>query len=1178
MKKQITKKALLLASVIMTLALAIPVANLLAVPPPNRPSGLFAFPIDAGKVTVGWYDNSDNETGFNLQRATDPDFTKNLVNLPAPANSTATVEVADNNAIQVTVYYYRVQALGAANSRFSNIVRVVTPKSAPVANLYQPAPNPALLSSNATNQIKADVSVSGSTIASSQYQILLNNPAGTFSAQEIYSPQLDLTIPSPLSAGPYVNNNDAAPAGLPAGAVAEYEIVGVVGSVSGNVWSVGNPALTIYQSATTHFVGSRKPVAGDKVHIVARRTAASGPLVAMEITYKAPGATIGAVNTDVTWLYNGDVTNIQPANSADGVLLNGETWTIGAGAFRIDDPSFPAYVDDSFGVGTSATVRFAPPRVEADVARNIFPAVPANVQTPRIFNSYGNPGIPTVESNDIPVPQNLPDGAWLNVIVDGVVTEVDHDLGIWTIGEEGIKAYEFQNSVIFQNILNNNWPGVGEEVILYCHRTLTPGPLVIDQLHMILQGPLIMKPTAVEMHLMYNGAIQSMGPHTWTVGGQTFIVDDFERAANIAPDPLPAFSIGQEISVEFDHVGEVLPDDTMWAPLSSPLNLALPAEAAGRTGTLFLKAADTNLHGITTKWDVNALSTAFPAVPLNLTASLTPAPWTPGVDAVVLSWTDQATNETNYRVERSANGTTWTTVANALPAGSTGYNDTSVAADGTFYWYRVTAYNGSGSSPAALVGIATPTTPVAPSNLAGILAAGPAVNLTWQDNSNNETGFEVERGLGALPVSWTLLGAPTPTSDADVASWNDATVILGNTYTYRARAVNGWGSSTWDPVTIKVALPDTPTALNAVAVSPNQVAVTWTDASDNEQYFIVQRAPDVTGNPGVWVAVSGNLPAGTTSYNDPGLTDGATYWYRVIARNVLGDSAPSNQDSATTPLIPGAPTGLNLLAVAPDQTNLQWTENNPNTEDGYYIFRAPQVSGIPGSWNQIFTTASNTNSYQDTSCVPGTAYYYRVQAFTGGVASAVSQAGPSTTPALPAPTGIAVNTTTVQLTWADVSYEITYIVNRSTDGIIWTTITAPALAQNTTSYNDVVPAIGTYQYRLIAQSAWGDFTSNTVIVTTLPTNAPLLSAGIRSGTSVPLSWVDNSAADTGFFVYRRVVGSASWSLIATRPANAGTGGTINYTATLPSSTLSYEFRVAARVGGLYYYSNVVVVV
>jgi hypothetical protein len=48
-------------------------------------------------------------------------------------------------------------------------------------------------------------------------------------------------------------------------------------------------------------------------------------------------------------------------------------------------------------------------------------------------------------------------------------------------------------------------------------------------------------------------------------------------------------------------------------------------------------------------------------------------------------------------------------------------------------------------------------------------------------------------------------------------------------------------------------------------------------------------------------------------------------------------------------------------------------------------------------------------------------------------------------------------------------------------------------------------------------------------------------------------------------------------LIATRPANAGTGGTINYTNTVPSSTLSYEFRVAARVGGLYYYSNVVLV-
>ena len=59
-------------------------------------------------------------------------------------------------------------------------------------------------------------------------------------------------------------------------------------------------------------------------------------------------------------------------------------------------------------------------------------------------------------------------------------------------------------------------------------RSLTPGPLVAEQIHQILPGRLIspIKGTAVEMHLMYNGNIEAMGPNTWTVGGQTFIVDD----------------------------------------------------------------------------------------------------------------------------------------------------------------------------------------------------------------------------------------------------------------------------------------------------------------------------------------------------------------------------------------------------------------------------------------------------------------------------------------------------------------------------------------------------------------------------------------------------------------------------------------------------------------------------
>ena len=66
--------------------------------------------------------------------------------------------------------------------------------------------------------------------------------------------------------------------------------------------------------------------------------------------------------------------------------------------------------------------------------------------------------------------------------------------------------------------------------------------------------------------------------------------------------------------------------------------------------------------------------------------------------SISLTWTDNATNETNYRVQRSNNGTTlWTTVANGLPANTTGYT-AAVTTPNTTRFFRVQAYNASGAS------------------------------------------------------------------------------------------------------------------------------------------------------------------------------------------------------------------------------------------------------------------------------------------------------------------------------------------------------------------------------------------------------------------------------------------------------------------------------------------------
>jgi hypothetical protein len=71
-----------------------------------------------------------------------------------------------------------------------------------------------------------------------------------------------------------------------------------------------------------------------------------------------------------------------------------------------------------------------------------------------------------------------------------------------------------------------------------------------------------------------------------------------------------------------------------------------------------------------------------------------------------LTWTDNATNETNYRVQRSLDGINFSFIPGTLPANSTSYSDTGRSPNTTYY-YRVGSFNSCGFSPNSNVASAT---------------------------------------------------------------------------------------------------------------------------------------------------------------------------------------------------------------------------------------------------------------------------------------------------------------------------------------------------------------------------------------------------------------------------------------------------------------------------------------
>jgi hypothetical protein len=88
-------------------------------------------------------------------------------------------------------------------------------------------------------------------------------------------------------------------------------------------------------------------------------------------------------------------------------------------------------------------------------------------------------------------------------------------------------------------------------------------------------------------------------------------------------------------------------------------------------------------------------------------------------------------------------------------------------------------------------------------------------------------------------------------------------------------------------------VPPTPTTVEAKAVSPDQVIVTWDDNSRWETEYRIER----TGGGSTW---SKTVPAGTTRFPDLGLAADTTYSYRVSARNATGSSEGSAAITAVT--------------------------------------------------------------------------------------------------------------------------------------------------------------------------------------------------------------------------------------------------------------------------------------
>jgi hypothetical protein len=164
-----------------------------------------------------------------------------------------------------------------------------------------------------------------------------------------------------------------------------------------------------------------------------------------------------------------------------------------------------------------------------------------------------------------------------------------------------------------------------------------------------------------------------------------------------------------------------------------------------------------------------------------------------------LTWTDMSSDETAFMIERrvwesrAAVWTAWQRL-DAAAANATQYRDESVT-EGYAYEYRLSACNAAGCSSTIAANVPGAAIPAAPSGASATANTRYQVDVTWTDESTNETYFKVERrvfwDVTQTWTAWHLDALPA----ANTTTYGDHYVGAGYVYEYRVSACNNAGCS-----------------------------------------------------------------------------------------------------------------------------------------------------------------------------------------------------------------------------------------------------------------------------------------------------------------------------------------------------------------------------------------------